>query len=187
MADQQVCRIERLTAQLRIEVGTARLEAAARQNVVIGRAPFPERCSGTGRYPSRTDSRCGSCVDRAEDAERIGKRQLMLEGMAGEDRMALLDVELHFVFEAVLLQEAIDRRDVVVVLVLGRLLRLRLDQDRALVADLVLVLDDEVEEAAELVELAADIGVEQGFVAFAAAPQNVVFAAELLRGVRCRS
>lgn len=108
-------------------------------------------------------------VDRAEDAERIGKRQLVLEGVAGKDRVALLDIELHLVFKAVLLEEAIDGRNVIVILVLGRLLRLRLDQDRALVADLVLVFDDEVEEAAELVELAADIGVEQRLVTFAAA------------------
>lgn len=107
----------------------------------------------------------------------------MLEGVAGKDRVALLDIELHLVFKAVLLEEAIDGRDVIIILMLGRLLRLRLDQDRALVADLVLVFDDEVEEAAELVELAADIGVEQCLVTFAAAPQHVVFAAELLRGI----
>ena len=44
--------------------------------------------------------------------------------------------------------------DVVVVLVLGRLLRLGLDQERALEADLVLVLGDQVQEAGELVALA---------------------------------
>ena len=53
------------------------------------------------------------------------------------------------------LEEAVDRRDVVVVLVLGRLLRLRLDQDRALETDLVLVVDDQLQEAAGLVALAA--------------------------------
>ena len=52
-------------------------------------------------------------------------------------------------------QERVHRRDVVVVLVLRRLERLRLDQDRALEPDRVLVLDDHVEEPAELVDLAA--------------------------------
>ena len=78
----------------------------------------------------------------------------MLEGMAGQDGVALLDIELDLLLQSEILEEAVDRGDVVVVLVLGRLLRLRLDQDRALEADLVLVLDDEIEEAAELIELA---------------------------------
>ena len=44
--------------------------------------------------------------------------------------------------EVVALQERVHGRDVVVVLVLGRLERLRLDQDRAGEPDRVLVLDD---------------------------------------------
>ena len=71
--------------------------------------------------------------------------------MAGQRRVVGLDVELVLVLEAVPDEEAVDRRRVVVVLVLGRLLRLRLDQERALEADLVLVLGDQVEEAGELV------------------------------------
>ena len=89
-------------------------------------------------------------VDRAEDAERIGQRQFVLEGMAGQDRVALLDVDLDLLLQPEALEEAVDGRDVVVVLVLGRLLRLRLDQDRALEADPVLVVDDQAEEAAGL-------------------------------------
>ena len=48
-------------------------------------------------------------------------------------------------------------------------------------ADLVLVLDDQLQEAAELLELAAQVGVEQRVVALAAAPQHVVRAAEPVR------
>ena len=78
------------------------------------------------------------------------------------------------------LQETGDRRDVEIVLVLRRLLRLRLDQENALEADLVLVVDDHREKAAELFLLAGKIGVEQRLVALAAAPQHVVGAAELM-------
>ena len=53
------------------------------------------------------------------------------------------------------------RRDVAVVLVLGRLERLRLDQDRALEADPVFVFNHHREEAGVLVELPREIGVEQ--------------------------
>jgi hypothetical protein len=80
--------------------------------------------------------------------------------------------------QAVALQETVNGGHVEIILVLGRLLRLRLDQDRALEADLVLVIDDHGEEAAHLVQLALEVGVEQGFVAFPAAPEHVVLAAE---------
>ena len=46
---------------------------------------------------------------------------------------------------------------------------------------LVLVLDDEVQEPGELVALAPEVRVEQRVVALAAAPQDVVLAAEALR------
>ncbi len=73
------------------------------------------------------------------------------------------------------------RGDVVVVLVLGRLERLGLDQDRALEPDGVLVLDDHVEEPAELVDLARHVGVEQRLVALATTPQHVVRSAQPVR------
>ena len=75
------------------------------------------------------------------------------------------------------LEHPVDRADVEIVLVLGRLLRLRLDQDRALEADLLLVLDDHRQEAAELRQLALHVGVEERLVTLAPAPQNVVRAA----------
>jgi len=80
----------------------------------------------------------------------------MLERVVREHRVADLDIDLDLVLQAVGLEEAVDRGDVEVVLVLGRLLRLRLDQDHALEADLVLVLDHQLEEAAKLGELALE-------------------------------
>ena len=63
---------------------------------------------------------------------------------------------------------------------LGRLLRLGLDQQRAGEADAVLVLDDELHETAELLRLAPEVGVEQSLVPLAPAPEHVVRAAETL-------
>ncbi len=111
------------------------------------------------------------------------RRDLVLEAVTRERRVVHLDVDLDLALEAVLLQERQYVGDVVVVLVLGRLVGLRLDQDRALEADLVLVLDDELHEAAELVRLAGEIGVEQGLVALASAPEHVVGPAQPMCGL----
>jgi hypothetical protein len=56
--------------------------------------------------------------------------------------------------------------------------RLRLDVELAGEADLLLVVDRHVKERGEVVELALHVGVEQGGVAFAPAPEGVAFAAE---------
>ena len=84
-------------------------------------------------------------------------------------------------------EEAVDRRAVVVVLVLRRLHRLGLDQERALEADPVLVLGDHGQEPGELRLLAGEVRVEQRLVALAAAPQDVVHAAEALGHLEHRS
>ncbi|MCY1383822.1 hypothetical protein D9M69_719860 [compost metagenome] len=63
---------------------------------------------------------------------------------------------------------------------LGWFLWLWLNQDRALEADLVLVFDHEVEEAAHIVELACQIGIEKGFITFATTPKHVIVTAKTL-------
>ena len=97
--------------------------------------------------------------------------------------MVGLEVEPHLAGQAVALEEAGHGGGVVVVLVLGRLGRLGLDQDRPLEPDPVLVLDHQVEEAGELRLLAGQVGVEQGLVALAPAPQDVVGPAEGVGGL----
>ena len=99
-------------------------------------------------------------VDRAEHAQREGGGQLVLEAVAGQRGVVVLDVDLDLLLQAVLAEEAVHGGGVEVVLVLGRLGRLGLDEDRALEADLVLVLDHHAEEPAGLVELLLDVGVE---------------------------
>jgi hypothetical protein len=73
--------------------------------------------------------------------------------------------------------------DVEIVLVLGRLLRLRLDQDRAFEAYLLLVLDDHRQKTAELRELTLHVRVQKRLVALAPAPQHVVRTLELVGNV----
>ena len=116
----------------------------------------------------------------AEDPVRDRVGDLVVEAVPGQRRVVRLDVDPVLALEAVADEEAVDGRDVVVVLVLGRLHRLRLDEQLPVEPDLVLVLGDEVQEPGELVALALEVGVEQGVVALAAAPQHVVLAAEAL-------
>ena len=82
-------------------------------------------------------------VDAAEDPVRDRVRDLVVEAVAGQRRVVRLDVDPVLALEAVADEEAVDGRRVVVVLVLRRLLRLGLDQERPLEADLVLVLGDQ--------------------------------------------
>jgi membrane protein len=109
-----------------------------------GQRFFGRGCWGTGRCPSPTGNRCGSCRWTRKSQGSRAKRELVFERMAGKDRVALFDIHLHLVLQPEILEEAVNRRHIVIILVLGRFLRLRLDQDRALEADLVLVFDHHV-------------------------------------------
>ncbi len=55
----------------------------------------------------------------------------MFERMGGKDGVALFDVGLDHLLQSEVLEEPVHGGDVVVVLVLRRLLRFRLDQDGA--------------------------------------------------------
>ena len=62
---------------------------------------------------------------------------------------------------------------------LGGLLGLRLKEELAVKADLPGVLNSHVHELGEMVYLALHVGVVQVLVAFAAAPEDVIFTTEL--------
>ena len=100
--------------------------------------------------------------------------------------MALFDVRLHFLFQTEILEKAVNRGDVVVILVFGGFLRLWLDQDRALEADLVLVVDDLLQETARVGAFGLEIGVQQRLIPLAPAPQDVVLPAKFHRRVHVR-
>ena len=72
------------------------------------------------------------------------KRELVFKGMSCQNGLALLDIDPDLVLQPVTLQKAVNGGNVKVILVLGRFLRLRFDQNGAGEADLVLVLNDHV-------------------------------------------
>src|SRR5690606_29009984 len=112
-----------------------------------------------------------------------GAGEFVLHGVTGEGGVVGLDVELEVVEQAVFAEEVQAGRGVGVVLVGGGFARLGFDVELAGEADLFLVVDRHVEERGEVVEFALQVGVEQGGVAFAAAPEGVAFAAEGVGGV----
>ena len=101
-------------------------------------------------------------------------RNFMFKTVAGQRGVVRLDVHLHFFFQAIGEEEAVDGFDVEIILMLGRLMRLGFDQDIALETDLVLMLDDHLQEAAKLCLFLFQVGVEQAVIAFTAAPQHIV-------------
>ncbi|CAB5370609.1 unnamed protein product [Rhizophagus irregularis] len=184
MAIEQVDRVHRLAPHLGIEIEAAGGEPARAQDFEIGERQFLDRIGELIGVPAILRI-AAVRIDRAEDAERRCGGDLVLEGVAGEGCVVRLDIDLHFILKAIALEETVHRSGVKVVLVLGRLERLGFDQDRAGETDLVLVLDDERQEAAEIVELALKIGVEQRLIALTTAPQHIVRATQTMRGFKC--
>src|SRR5208282_2373609 len=182
MAEQQVGRVDRLAAHLRVEIEAAGSDAALLEDEIKRRHEFGRVVGELIGVPARLIV-VAIGVDRSQKPERGGERNLVLERVMREKRVADFDVELDLALEAEPAQEPGDGGDVEIILVLGRLLRLRFDQQHALEPDLVLVVDDQREEAAELLQFAGKIGVEQGLIALAAAPEHVIGAAELVRRV----
>ncbi len=106
--------------------------------------------------------------------------QLMHHGVAGQGGMVGLDVQLEVVHQAVGPEEIDAGRGVAVVLVLGRLLRFRLDQELAREADLLGVVDRQVHEPGHVVQFPLHVGVEKILVSLASAPEHIVHAAQFL-------
>ncbi len=98
----------------------------------------------------------------------------MTEAVARQSGVVRLDVELEVLVEAVVAEEAYDRGRVVVILVLGGLHRLGLDQESPLESVLPPVILRLLQEHRHVVELPFHVGVPQTRVPLPAAPENVV-------------
>ena len=172
--------MDALAAQLGVEVEAAGREPAGPQDLVQRQRRGPPPSSGTGRCPSRSAGRPGwrRCCPNIPLAAAYATSWWKL-WPASVAWLASMLIR-YSPSRPCRTRKPWTVGDVVVVLVLGRLHRLGLDQQRALEADLVLVLGDQVEEAGELVALAPQVRVEERVVALAAAPQDVVLAAEPL-------
>ena len=182
MPMEQVHLVEALAAHLGIEVIAAVLEPARLEDFIGGQGHLLDAVGELVGVP--TVLRVAAVgVDAAEDPQRHGGGDLMMKTVPGQRRVVGLDVHFDFVFQAVLMQEAEHSGAVVIVLVLGRLLGLGLDQQVTRKADLVLVLHHHAHKTPELFALALEVGVEQGFITLTTTPQHIVGALEPQRGI----
>ena len=176
---KQVDGLEALAADLGVEVDAAGGETAHVQDAEHAlRRQIDARRELVGIPAQQVIAGVG--VDRAQCPGSDGDLQLVHHLVTGQGRVIGLEVELEVRQEVVGPQEIQAGGGIGIVLVLGRLLGLGLDVERAAEADLLLVIDGHVEEPAEVVELALHVGVEQGRVAFAATPERVAGPAQLV-------
>src|SRR5579875_2148365 len=175
---EQIFGPDGLTTDLGVEVHATYTETAAADHVIHAESHRVDIVGELIGVPA--EKRIAAIdVERTKDAEVGSRGDLMLKAVARKQGVVGLEIELYLVLQAVLLEEPEYRCGVEVVLMRGGLLWLGFDEDLTLEADLVLVVDDEVEHAGELLELLLHVGVQQGLVAFAATPEHVVGAAKL--------
>jgi len=157
---EEILEIRGGAAELGVEVEAARAEAACAQDgnhgagelagvgVELVGIPAQERIARVG-------------IDRTEHAGCGGNLDLMLEGVTCKRGVVGLDVELEVLVETVGMEESDTGGAVEIVLVLCGLLRLGLDEELALEADILCIIDSHLEEGGQMVLLTSEIGVDQ--------------------------
>ena len=182
MCDEDVFRVGGVAAQLGVEVGSAVAEAAVADNLQHGLCELEVVHRELVGVPAVLGVAAVG-VDGTEHPVVHRHRELMLKGVAGEGRVVDLDVDLEVLVKPVRAEEADDCLGVHVVLVLGRLHRFRLDEERALESLGACIVACGLEHVCKVVLLPLHLGVEQAHVAFASSPEYIVGAAELDGGV----
>ena len=176
---EQIDRLERFPAAFGVEVRPAGGEPAVfqegqhdlRGQVDVGRelvgVPADEQIARVG-------------VNRTERARGSRHFEVVLHGVPRQRGVVGLDVQFEILEQVIFAQEIQAGRRVGIVLVLGRFLGLGLDVELALEPDALLVVDRQVQERAQVIQLAFHVGVQQGAVTFPPAPEDVARAAEIV-------
>ena len=184
MAVEQVVFIGALTTHFSIKVQAAGGETTRFQDFVHHQRVFFNAVRELVGIPAQLRVAAVS-VNGTKQSQSNGSRNFVMERMTGQRRVVRFDVQFDLFFQAELFQETIDGRSVVIILMFGWLLRFGFNQQRTLEANLVLVLNDQLHKAANLLALLTQIGIQQGFITFTAAPQDIVFAAQLVGRIHC--
>lgn len=122
-------------------------------------------------------------IDGAEGIGSDGDGHFVQHGVTSEGGVVGLKIELEVTHEAVFAEEIQARSGIGIVLVRGRFAWFWLDVELTFEADFFRVIDSHVQQCCKVIEFAFHVGVEQGGVAFATAPEGVAFAAKLESGV----
>ncbi len=103
----------------------------------------------------------------------------MLESVAGKGGVIHLDVDLEVLVKSVGAEETDNGLGVHIVLMLGRLHRLRLDEERAFETAGASIVTGSLEHLCEMVFLSLHLSVEKTHVALAASPEDVIRSSKL--------
>ena len=122
-------------------------------------------------------------VNGTQHACVYGASQFVFERVPGQCGMVHLDVHLEVLLQAVCTQETDNRFRVHIVLVLGRLHRFRLDEERAFEAFGAGVVAGGLQHLCQMFLFTLHVGVQQAHVAFASAPEHVVASTQFDGGV----
>src|SRR6266481_4444412 len=107
----RIVRTDRLPANLGVEIEPAGREPATLQQLMEAERHLRYVHRELVSVPAQKVI-AAIDVERPEDAKCIGKRDLVLERMAGENRVVLFEVELDFLGQAIALQEPVAGRNV---------------------------------------------------------------------------
>ena len=182
MTIEQIVFVGALPAHFRIKVEPAGGEAARFEDFIHHQRVLFDAVRELVGIPAQLRIAAVG-VNGAEQPQCNGRRNFMMERMAGERRVVSFNIQFNLFFQTKLFEEAVNGRGIIVILMLGRLLRFGLNQQRAFKADFMLMLHHQLHKAANLLTLLAQVGIQQGFIALATAPQNIVFTAQLMGGI----
>ncbi|MNF82191.1 hypothetical protein D3C84_644910 [compost metagenome] len=178
VSQEEVVDFERATANFRVKVYAATAQAACFENFVHRKRRGVQVRRELVRIPAEEHVALVR-VERAQHAVNCSNADFVLERVASQRSMVRFKVQLEVLFQAVVLQECNRRSRVEIVLVFRRLFRLRLDQELCVEADFFRVCDRHVVQASQIVQLQLHVRVQKRLVTFAAAPEYIVFSAEL--------
>ena len=176
MTIEQIVFIGTLTTNLGIEVQATGGEAAGFQDFVHHQRILFYAVRELVSVPAQLRVPTVG-IDRAKQTQRDSGGDFVMERVTRQRGVVGFDIQFDLFFQTELLEESVYGRRIVIVLVLGRFLRLRLDKQSALETGFVFVFHDQLHEATNLLTFLTQIGIQQRFIAFTTAPQNVVFTA----------
>ena len=182
MSDEDVLRVGGVTAQLSVKIASSVAQASVADNLHHGLCKLIYVYGELVCIPSVLRV-TAVCVDAAQKPVVHSHCKLVLKSVAGQGGVVYLYVHLEVLVKPVGAKETNHGFSIGVVLVLGRLHRLRLNEEGALEALRAGIVAGCAEHLCQMVLLPLHLGVEKAAVALAAAPENVIGAAQFYCGV----